>query len=267
LDGENIKGVYPSMQLLKAFNLRGKELAKGHVGIIGGGNSAVDAARVAIRQKKVKSVTLLYRRTTHEMPAYAEEVDAAIEEGIKLETLVSPVKIRYIGEAQAEGVRVETFVSPIRIDSEHGHLADIRCIRNKLGEMDSSGRRKPIPIQGSEFTIPLDTLIVAIGERPDSDCLTYLRGEELREPPEIKLPKFFIEPAAIREDELEEVARAEPATISVKSRRNSFAEVEMVLSEEQARREARRCLRCDLEFTQPKNDNESELATLEEKSV
>jgi len=322
LDGENIKGVYPSMQFLKAFNLRGKELAKGHVGIIGGGNSAVDAARVAIRQKKVKSVTLLYRRTTHEMPAYAEEVDAAIEEGIKLETLVSPVKIRYIGEAQAEGVRVETFVSPIKIDSEHGHLADIRCIRNKLGEMDSSGRRKPIPIPRTEFTIPLDTLIVAIGERPDSDCLIsmglevgkngilhvdsenlctnqpgvfaggdlvtgpntvvdaiaagkkaakmidrYLRGEELREPPEMKLPKFFIEPAAIREDELEEVARAEPATLSAKSRRKSFAEVEMVLSVEQATREARRCLRCDLEFTQPKNDGECELAAVEEKSV
>ena len=321
LEGENVKGVYPSMQFLKAFNLRGEELAKGHVGIVGGGNSAVDAARVAIRQKKVKSVTLLYRRTTQEMPAYAEEVDAAIEEGIKLETLVSPVKIRYIGAAEAEGVRVETFVSPIKIDSEHGHLADIRCIRNKLGEMDSSGRRKPISIPGTEFTIPLDTLIVAIGERPDSDCLTsmglelgksgrlhvdseslctkrpgvfaggdlvtgpntvvdaiaagkkaatminlYLSGKELREPPEIKLPKFFIEPAAIRDDELEEAARVEPATISVTSRRNSFAEVEMALSVEEATREARRCLRCDLEFTQSKN-GECEIAAVEEKSV
>jgi NADH-quinone oxidoreductase subunit F len=322
LEGENVKGVYPSMQFLKAFNLKGEELAKGNVGIIGGGNSAVDAARVAIRQKNVKSVTLLYRRTTQEMPAYAEEVDAAIEEGIKLETLVSPVKIRYIGEAQAEGVRIETFVSPIRIDSEHGHLADIRCVRNKLGEMDSSGRRKPIPIPGTEFTIPLDTLIVAIGERPDSECLTsmglevgksgrlhvdseslctnrpgifaggdlvtgpntvvdaiaagkkaakmidrYLNGKELREPPEIKLPKFFIEPAVIRDDELEEAVRVEPPTISVKSRRNSFDEVELVLSEEQAKSEARRCLRCDLEFTQPNNDNESELAALEGKSA
>jgi len=322
LEGENVRGVYPSMQFLKAFNLRGEELAKGHVGIIGGGNSAVDAARVAIRQKKVKSVTLLYRRTTQEMPAYAEEVDAAIEEGIKLETLVSPVKIRYIGAAEAEGVRVETFVSPIKIDSEHGHLADIRCVRNELGEMDSSGRRKPVPIPGTEFTIPLDTMIVAIGERPDSDCLTsmglevgksgrlhvdtetlctnrpgvfaggdlvtgpntvvdaiaagkkaaaiierYLSGKELREPPETKLPKFFIEPAEIRDEEYEEAARVEPATISVKSRKNSFAEVEMALSKEEATREARRCLRCDLEFTQPKNDGEYELAALEEKSV
>jgi len=85
LEGEDIDGIYSSMEFLKAFNLRGEELAKGHVGIVGGGNSAVDAARVAIRQKNVKSVTLLYRRTSQEMPAYAEEVEAALEEGIKLE--------------------------------------------------------------------------------------------------------------------------------------------------------------------------------------
>jgi len=322
LEGENVKGVYPSMQFLKAFNLRGKELAKGHVGIIGGGNSAVDAARVAIRQKKVKKVTLLYRRTSHEMPAYAEEVEAAIEEGIKLETLVTPVKIRYIKAAEAEGITVETFVSPIKIDAKHGHLADIRCIRNKLGEMDSSGRRKPIPIPGTEFTIPLDTMIVAIGERPDSDCLApmglevgksgrlhvdtdtlstnrpgvfaggdlatgpntvvdaiaagrkaaevidrYLRGKELRVPTKITLPKFFLEPPEIGDEELEDAEREEPATLPVGSRRKNFAEVEMSLSVDQAKREARRCLRCDLEFTQPKNDKESEPAAIGEKSI
>jgi len=322
LEGENVKGVYPSMQFLKAYNLRGEELAKGHVGIIGGGNSAVDAARVAIRQKKVKKVTLLYRRTSHEMPAYAEEVEAAIEEGIKLETLVSPVKIRYIEAAEAEGITVETFVSPIKIDAKHGHLADIRCIRNKLGEMDSSGRRKPIPIPGSEFTIPLDTMIIAIGERPDSDCLTpmgldvgksgrlhidtetlstnrpgvfaggdlvtgpntvvdaiaagkkaaevidrYLRGKELRVPTKITLPKFFVEPPVIGDEELEEAERVEPATLPVGSRRKNFAEVEMALSVDQATREARRCLRCDLEFTRPKKDNESEPAAIGEKSI
>jgi len=178
LEGEDVTGVYPSMQFLKAFNLRGEELAMGRVGIIGGGNSAVDAARVAIRQKGVESVTLLYRRTSQEMPAYAEEVEAALEEGVALETLVSPVKIRYIEAARSEGVRVETFVSPIKIDARHGHLADIRCIRNTLGEMDASGRRKPVPIPDSEFTIPLETLIVAIGERPDSDCIAPM-GLEL----------------------------------------------------------------------------------------
>jgi NADH-quinone oxidoreductase subunit F len=322
IEGEDIKGVYPSMQFLKAFNLRGEELAKGHVGIVGGGNSAVDAARVAMRQKAVESVTLLYRRTSQEMPAYAEEVEAALEEGIIIETLVSPVKIRYIEAARAEGVRVETFVSPIKIDSRHGHLADIRCIRNELGDIDSSGRRKPVPIPGTEFTIPLDTLIVAIGERPDSDCLVsmgldvgksgrlhvdaqtlctnrpgvfaggdlvtgpntvadaiaagkkaaavidrYLLGKELRMPPETKLPKFFLEPAAVGDEEFEEAARVEPATLPAESRRKNFAEVETAFSAEAAMREARRCLRCDLEFTRPEQNGQAECAAVEEKSA
>ncbi|GAG44506.1 unnamed protein product, partial [marine sediment metagenome] len=127
LEGEDTEGVFSSMQFLKAFNLRGEEMAKGRVGIVGGGNSAVDAARVAIRQKKVKSVTLLYRRTSQEMPAYAEEVEAALEEGIRLETLVSPTSIRYIRAAEAEGVKVEIFVEPVKIDARNGRLADIQC--------------------------------------------------------------------------------------------------------------------------------------------
>lgn len=178
LEGEDLEGVYSSMEFLKAFNLRGEELAGGHVCIIGGGNSAVDAARVAIRQEHVESVTLLYRRTDQEMPAYAEEVEAAIEEGIRLETLVSPVKIRYIGAAMKEGIRVETMVSPVKIQAQAGRLVGINCIRNMLGERDASGRRRPVPIPGSEFRIALNTLIVAIGERPDSDRLTPM-GLEL----------------------------------------------------------------------------------------
>jgi len=322
LEGEDTEGVFSSMQFLKAFNLRGEEMAKGHVGIVGGGNSAVDAARVAIRQKKVKSVTLLYRRTSQEMPAYAEEVEAALEEGIRLETLVSPTSIRYIKAAEAEGVKVETFVQPVKIDARNGRLADIKCIRNKLGDVDSSGRRRPVPIPGTEFTIVLDTLIVAIGERPDSDCLAsmgleldkggrlrvdaktlrtnregvfaggdlvtgpntvvdaiaagrkaagvidrYLRGEELVEPPKVKLPAVFIEPAGLSDEELEDAARVEPATLDAKSRVKSFAEVERQLSVEQATREARRCLRCDLEFTQRTENEEAKCAAVEEKSA
>jgi glutamate synthase (NADPH/NADH) small chain len=90
-----------------------------------------------------------------------------LEEGIALETLVSPVKIRYIEAAKSEGVKVETFVSPIKIDARHGHLADIRCIRNRLGEIDSSGRRKPVPIPGSEEKMKIDTALVAIGQSPN----------------------------------------------------------------------------------------------------
>ncbi len=301
LEGEALEGVYPSMAFLKAFNLRGEELAHGHVAIIGGGNSAVDAARVAIRQKAVERVTMLYRRTCEEMPAYAEEVDAAIEEGIQLETLVSPVRIRYIEAAVKEGVEVETMVQPVKIYSQDGQLAGIECIRNMLGDMDASGRGRPVPIPGTEFHIPLDTLIVAIGERPDSECLSemgvalekdgrvavdpdtlctsrpgvfaggdlvtgpntvvdaiaagkraagvmdrYLRGVELKAPVRRGLPEVFVKPAAPGDAP---VSRIEPPTVPVESRRKSFAEVELSFSEQSARREARRCLRCDLRFT------------------
>jgi NADH-quinone oxidoreductase subunit F len=284
VEGETVNGVYPAMQFLEAFNLRDEELAKGRVGVIGGGNSAVDAARVALRQKGVEGVTLLYRRSRQEMPAYEEEIEAALEEGVKLETLVSPA----------------------RIHAADGCLAGIECVRNRLGDVDSSGRGRPVPVPGSEFRIPLDTLVVAVGERPESNDLgpmgvelckdgtaridagtqgtsrqgvfaggdlvtgpntvvdaiaagrkaaavvdRYLRGRELREPPEVRLPEVFIEPAAVGEEEPQEAARAVPRTLPVESREKSFAEVEMSLSAEQAAREARRCLRCDSEFTRP----------------
>ncbi len=309
LKGEDLAGVYPSMQFLKAFNLRGEELASGHVGIIGGGNSAVDAARVALRQKDVTSVTLLYRRTRGEMPAYEEEVEAALEEGVTIETLVSPVKIRVrqeeIETALREGVELETLVSPIRICSREGRLVGIECIRNRLGDLDASGRRRPVPVPGSEFTLQFDTLIVAIGERPQSaplaamglatdksgrvkvdpktlatsvegvfaggDLVTgpntvidaiaagkkvagvinrYLRGETMAEPAHVKLPTVFLEPADVAEEELENAARAVPPVLPVEKRKKNFREIEKPLSAEQARAEARRCLRCGLAFTQ-----------------
>jgi len=315
-ESEDVEGVYPSMEFLKAFNLRGEELARGHVCIIGGGNSAVDAARVALRQQEAEKVTLFYRRTRGEMPAYEEEIEAALEEGITIETLVSPVKIyareEEIEAALKEGVQLETLVSPIRIHSKEGRLVGIECIRNRLGDVDATGRRAPVPVPGTEFSVHLDTLIVAIGERPESDCLAsegmqldrggrlqadagtfctsregvfaagdlvtgpntvvdaiaggkkaagvidrYLRGVQLRETPGITLPEFFIAPAEVSEEERETAARARPASLPVASRKKNFKEVEMSLSVEQATAEARRCLRCDLEFTQ----DESALAT------
>ena len=306
LAGEELSGVYSSMEFLKAFNLRGEEWAGGAVGIIGGGNSAIDAARVALRQRQVQGVRLLYRRTTRDMPAFAEEVEAALEEGIELETLVSPVKIRYIEAALREGVQVETMVSPVRIHARDGRLVGIECVRNRLGQMDASGRRRPVPIAGSEFTLPLNTLIVAIGERPDSQPLAemgleidrsgrlvvdprtlaasrpgvfgggdlvtgpntvidalaagrraarsidrYLRGLPLEQPAEIRLPRVFVEPASGETEADGEQPRIEPATIPAPSRQKNFVEVELALSAEQARAEARRCLRCDLRFTRP----------------
>jgi NADH-quinone oxidoreductase subunit F len=182
LEHEDVQGIYPSIQFLKAFNMRGEQSARGHVGVIGGGNSAVDAARVALRQKDVTSVSLFYRRTREEMPAYEEEIEAALEEGVRIETLISPVKIRVrqeeIDAAVREGVELETLVTPIKIHSRKGRLVDIECIRNQLGEVDTTGRRRPVPIPGSEFKVKLDTLIVAIGEKPKSEFLASM-GLEL----------------------------------------------------------------------------------------
>jgi NADH-quinone oxidoreductase subunit F len=310
LEGEDTKGVYPSIEFLKAFNLHGEEWAHGHVGIVGGGNSAVDAARVALRQKNVKSVTLFYRRTRGEMPAYEEEVEAALEEGVTIETLVSPVKIHVrqeeIEAALREGVELETLVTPIKIFAKEGGLTGIECIRNKLGEVDASGRRRPVPVPGTEFRVALDTLIVAIGERPESECLAvmgvevdksgrvhadrdtlktnkagifaggdlvtgpntvvdaiaagkkaariidrFLHNRELEEKLVRPLPQVFIEPAEISDQELENARRVVPPVLPVEKRKKNFEEVEKPMSAEQARQEARRCLRCDLEFTRP----------------
>ncbi|MBM3324961.1 MAG: hypothetical protein FJY66_04770 [Calditrichaeota bacterium] len=267
--------------------MRGEQWAKGRVGVVGGGNSAVDAARTALRQKGVQNVTLLYRRTREEMPAFSEEIDAANEEAIKIETLVTPV----------------------RILTERGRLTGIECIRNRLGEVDYSGRRKPVPIPNSEFILPLDTLVVAISEQPDvnsvsstgepelvirddgtlsvdrdtlscgrpgvfagGDVVTgpntvvdaiaagkkaaqmidrYVCGEELRQRQQPKVPQVYVEPLKVSEEELAQLRRAEPPHAPVEQRRSSFIEVEMALPETDAKREAMRCLRCDLEFTQP----------------
>ncbi|OPX23886.1 MAG: hypothetical protein B1H03_00220 [Planctomycetales bacterium 4484_113] len=290
VEGEDSEGVFPAIDFLKAFNMRNEKLARGRVGVIGGGNSAVDAARVALRQDGVESVTLLYRRTRREMPALSDEVDAAIEEGVKLETLVSPSAIH----------------------QEAGRVTAVDFIRNRLGDVDSSGRRRPVPIEGSEFTLPFDTLIVTIGEIPDTDSVSgmgvevnargtlavdeetlstnrpgvfaggdvvtgpntvveaiaagkkaavmidrYLRGEELKQPVQAKLPEVYVEPVMLDEEELAAAERAEPPAISVEQRTHSFDEVEMPLSVEAATSEARRCLRCDLEFTQPKEEKTS----------
>ncbi len=112
--------------------------------VIGGGNVAMDAARSALRLGG--EVTVLYRRTEEFMPARREEVVNAKEEGIKFVFLATPV--RFIGD-------------------EKGWVRAVECIRMKLGEPDESGRRRPVPIGGSEFTVDADTVIVAIGQRPN----------------------------------------------------------------------------------------------------
>lgn len=147
VEGENHKGVYDALDFLNETNL-GKRLALGKVAVIGGGNTAIDAARVAIRNN-AKEVIILYRRSKDEMPA-------------------NPIEIK---EAEEEGIRFQFLVAPKKILSEKGHATGIECTRMELGEPDETGRRRPIPIANSEFTIGLDTIIFTIGESPD---LTFI---------------------------------------------------------------------------------------------
>ncbi len=152
--GEDLVGVYSSNEFLTRVNLM--EAFKfpvtdtpyyigGKVVVVGGGNTAMDSARCAMRLGP-DSVTLLYRRTRAEMPARAEEVENAMEEGIKFEFLTAPVEL--------EG-------------DEKGRLKRVKCIRMALGEPDASGRRKPVPQEGSEFYIEASSLVVAIGQSPN----------------------------------------------------------------------------------------------------
>ncbi|MGC8875420.1 MAG: FAD-dependent oxidoreductase, partial [Chloroflexia bacterium] len=131
--------------------------------VIGGGNSAIDAARTLLRLG-VEEVCVLYRRSRREMPALPEEVSAAEEEGVVVRELVGPVRL---------------------IGSE-GRVAAVECVRMELGEADASGRARPLPVAGSEFRVEADTVVVAIGQEADLSGLPpeLARGGRLEVDPE-----------------------------------------------------------------------------------
>jgi len=154
IDGLDGDGVYTALDFLKdAAAGERPDLGKS-VLVIGGGNTAVDAARTASRLIGAPAM-IVYRRTQAEMPADFEEIHDLIEEGIGLETLVTPK----------------------RVVREDGKVVGMDCTRNKLGEPDESGRRRPVEIAGSEFTMPADVVIVAIGQAAD---LTFLDGSDVK---------------------------------------------------------------------------------------
>jgi len=281
LEDENAKGIFHGLDLLKDFNLRGSCKLEGKVGIIGGGNSAMDAARVAKRQKNVESVTVFYRRTIDDMPAFREEVEEAIAEGIKIVPMVSPVKI----------------------GTKAGKLESVTFIRNKPGDPDSSGRPRPVAVPGSEYSELLDFLVISIGEKPalktlDTDIVKgnkllinnstlmtgtgsvfaggdlvtgpntvvdaiasgkkaagmiyrFVNNKGLRMIEDMKLPEAFISPCDPVEDgETAPAKRVEAPKLALAKRKNNFNEIESVITACSARAEAGRCLRCDLEYTQ-----------------
>lgn len=155
IPGENLVGVYSANEYLTRSNLmKAYRFPEYHtpirsgdrVAVIGGGNVAMDAARTAVRLG-AKEVFLVYRRSRAEMPARLEEVVNAEEEGVKFMLLTNPVRI---------------------LGDEKGAVRAIECVRMELGEPDSSGRRRPVPVEGSEHTLEVDTVIVAIGQGPNT---------------------------------------------------------------------------------------------------
>jgi glutamate synthase (NADPH/NADH) small chain len=150
--GENLKGVYSANEYLTRVNLMAAydfprhdtPVLKGkNVAVVGGGNVAIDAVRTGKRLGADQS-TIVYRRSKKEMPARIEEIHHAEEEGIHFEFLTAPVEV---------------------LGSEEGWVSGLKCIRMELGEPDASGRRRPIPVPGSEFVIPCDIVVVAVGTR------------------------------------------------------------------------------------------------------
>ncbi len=300
---EGIEGLQYGLSLLRDIKV-GKQVKVGErVAIIGGGNTANDSARACLRLG-AKEVNVYYRRTRDEMPVSDHEFQEAVEEGIHFHFLTAPT----------------------RIVSENWKVTGLECIRMRLGTADQSGRRRPVPIEGSEFFVPADTVIASVGQAPDltflppdmklelarwgalkvnantlctnvpwifagGDFVTgpttviqaiaagrrgaiaidkYLRSDPSRVdiPDERHAVVFRISRGktpmlesvvevlegkanggakADKEEEVEMKPRAPVPSLAPEERINGFEEIELGYSEGQAREQARRCLRCDLE--------------------
>jgi NADH-quinone oxidoreductase subunit F len=279
VEGEDSPKVIDAVDFLRAVNL-GREIEIGdRVAVIGGGDAAVDAARVAKRQGK--DVRIFYRRTREEMPAAKEEVDQLDREGIDIQFLTAPVKVL----------------------SENGGLTGIECIRMELGDIDQSGRRRPVPLEGSEFIVEIDTLIPAIGQEPDVAPLAngnglklsrwatvevdpqtlytgvegifaggdvvsgpatvvdamaqgkiasqmiqaYLQGQPIERRYSVTRPAMDVDVVELSDEEIQSLCKPEMPMLAAEERVRNFREVELGLSSEMAVAEAKRCIRCDKE--------------------
>ncbi len=162
IPGETLKGVYSANEfltrsnLMKAYSENSSTpiMKGGNVAIVGGGNVAMDAARTALRLGAEK-VYIVYRRSIEELPARKEEVEHAMEEGIEFRLLCNPLEI--LGYENSDNPR----------DPRNGFVTGMRCIKMELGEPDDNGRRRPVPVEGSEFTIDVDCVVISIGTSPN----------------------------------------------------------------------------------------------------
>ena len=282
IPGEDAKGVLPGVDFLRRVNL-GENVEVGEkVAVIGGGDVAIDAARMALRLG-AREVSIVYRRTKEEMPANVEEVE----------------------EAEDEKIKILYLLAPTRILTDNGRVKGMECIRMELGDYDESGRRRPIPVKGSEFTMEVDTIIPEVGYKPELACFKeeegfkitkagtlaadaislathipgvfaggdvvtgpstivqamahgyqaavsidrYLKGQDLYKDRVFRPMRRADVPKT--EGETGEVEAIKPRArmpyMGVGRRVRTFSEVNLGFSEETAIRESCRCLRCDLE--------------------
>jgi formate dehydrogenase major subunit len=276
IPGEDFQGVIHGVTFMQMVNLK-KDLKIGsRVAVIGGGNTAMDAARSSFRLG-AKEVFILYRRTREEMPVDPRELDQVEEEGINIHYLTQPIRV-----LSRDGISV----------------SGVRCVRNRLGEPEKDGRGRPIPIEGTEFDLDIDLLIPAVSQSPDISFLpdeigleiskwdrlsvnpetfetnvqgifaggdfvtgprdvirviadgrkaalsihTYLSGEEL----EKKSAYFTNVPEVKIDPNLEKISRQKIDTIPVQERKSVDKEVELGFSKEVAIKEATRCLQCHI---------------------
>ncbi len=277
IPGEDLQGVIHGIDYLKKVNLGDKVFLGNRVAVVGGGNVAMDAVRTAVRTGS-KEVFILYRRTRAEMPAAPEEIEEALEEGIKMEFLAAPV----------------------RIIGKDGKVSAIECLRMELGEPDASGRRRPVPVKGSEFKIAVDAIVPAIGQANelsfiskesgvainkwnniDTDAVTfatsvpgifaggdvvtgpatavkainagkeaaisidlYLKGEDIQAGRAHDWTKGLADQADTKN--VKKVKRIHYPLMDSEERRTNFKEVGLGFTEEQAKAEAARCLSCGI---------------------
>jgi len=279
IKGEEHHGVYSGVEFLRQIAL-GENVTPGrNVAVVGGGNVAMDAARTALRLGS--RVTILYRRTEAEMPAYPEEIEQAVEEGVEIRYLTQPVEI--LGDDKG--------------------ITGVSCLTMALGEPDASGRRRPVPVPGSEMILPIDWLIKAIGQSlpplslsldgqplrfsakglveahpvnlstnlpglfAGGDNVTgpatvvaavgfgkraalsmhrYLQGEPYDQKVKLPTPRRRIDQIVVSDEEVEGLLRPKMPEAEVLKRIQNFNMVELGLSAEDCRNDAKRCLRCDL---------------------
>jgi len=279
LAGENAEGVMGAVEFLRAWNMGQPVTVGKRVAVIGGGNSAVDAARTAVRLG-ADTVSIIYRREQQDMPALEAEIRAAQEEGVTIECLAAPVEII----------------------KENNRISALKLSHMQLGSFDTSGRRRPVAVEGGEFVIPVDTLIPAIGQKAELESMPETIGPDMKTTripvgkdfstshPKVwaggdvvtgpamvidaiaagrkaaasmdkalraargehpsELSARHIEIPFEVDEEIVEQPRAKMEELAPADRCSGFDEVELGFDRDAAMNEARRCIRCDVKIEQ-----------------